>query len=174
MGQEQLLDTKTPTARKTRTLYVREEDQEIWDQAKELVGDSLSMYITNHLKALVASEKAAQKGFERIVLKFTHGKIPQAKAFYGRWIISPQQPFRTQYRDDLSWETSNYAVATTAKNKVVIFVFRKEKYGEESYDQASMHVLDSLEELAVTSEFAPNLVGEVMKRLGIEIQELDI
>jgi hypothetical protein len=168
MAQEQLLDAKTPTARKTRTLYVREEDQEIWDQAKELVGDSLSMYITNHLKALVASEKAAQQGFERIVLKFTEEKIPQAKAFYGRWIISPQQPFQDGSQADF------YAVAMTAKNKIVIFNFWGEEYSEQAYGTAFMHVLDSLEAGDVALRLPANLVSEVMKRQGIEIQELDI
>jgi hypothetical protein len=172
MAQEQLLDARTPP-RKTRTLYVREEDQEIWDQAKELVGDSLSMYITNHLKTLAASKKAAQQGFERIVLKFTHEKVPQAKAFYGRWIISPQQPFESVYDTGDGLLPDYYAVALTVR-KVVIFNFWGSEYSEDAYGPAVMHVVDSLEAASKMAQLPENLVSEVMKRQGIEIQELDI
>ena len=84
---EQLLEKTVPeaaaTARKTRTLYVREEDQPIWDKAKDIIGESLSAYLTNHLRTMISSHEAAAVGSERILLSFREGGIPKTKGFYG-------------------------------------------------------------------------------------------
>jgi hypothetical protein len=158
-----------PAARKTRTLYVREEDQEIWDQARELIGDSLSTYITNHLKTLVATKRAAQHGFERIIVKFLDS-VPQAKAFYGRWIIPPDTPYETTFEGGQDY----YAVALTSKGNVVIFNYWGSVYGEEEYPSGKFLVYDSFEEAARNSAMPQYLISNAMKRQGVEIEELDI
>jgi hypothetical protein len=150
--------------RKTRTLYVREEDQDIWDQAKAIVGDSLSTYVTNHLKTLVADKKASLGGFRRIVVKFIDKGIPRAQAFYGRWIIPPDDAFDTGH--------DRYAVAVTSKGNFVVFDFWDGPSRDDEYFPGSLLVFSSLDE--ANSKIPRGLIAEVLTRHGIEIEELDI
>src|SRR5258708_1005394 len=78
-----------------KTIYVRDEDTAIWDRAKELAGDKLAPVIMEGLKKYVAEREAQAKGFERIQIRFHDQQsngMPRAKAFYGRWIYSPEKP----------------------------------------------------------------------------------
>jgi hypothetical protein len=79
-----------------KTLYVRDEDAAVWDEAKKIVGDSLSAYLTNHLRTLVDLDKAEARGFERILLTFREGGLPRTKSFYGRWLIPPDDAFKSE------------------------------------------------------------------------------
>jgi hypothetical protein len=81
-----------------------------------------------------------------------------------------QNPFRAVYEGAPDY----YSVAMTAKNKVVIFNYRGEEYRDDAYGEAIMYVADSLEAANDMSQLPENLVSDVMKRQGIEIQELDI
>lgn len=128
-------------------MYVWEEDQEIWDAAKEIVGDSLSTYITNHLKNLVAETKADQLGFARVLLRFTENNIPQAKTFFGRWIFPLDKPLVRSYETEYNVATDVYAVAITPKNKFVIFNFWARAYDEAEYPPAFLYGLDDLEDV---------------------------
>jgi hypothetical protein len=165
------IEPQETITRKTRTLYVREEDQEVWDQAKEIIGDSLSTYITGHLKSVVAAKKLAHTGDERIVVKYSRGDFPHAKAFYGRWIIPPTSPFVCEHPevgDDY------YAVAITAKKNVVVFNFWFGTYTENEFVPGRFEVFDSFERLTKSDWIPGGLVSEAMKRQGVEIEELDI
>jgi hypothetical protein len=55
-------------------------------------------------------------GFERIVLEVDDGDTGSRprKGFYGRWLVSPSEPF--EYHDKL------YVVAITQKRKLVVYV----------------------------------------------------
>lgn len=159
--------------RKTRTLYVREEDQEIWDQAKELVGESLSTFVTAQLRSLVAEKRAARQGVEQIVVKFSEERIPRAKAFLGRWIIPPEAPFENdeiflENRPDL------YALAVTAKNNIVVFNFWGARYDPEKFLPGYLHVFETVKDAASFPRMPDGLGVEIMKRLGVEIEVLDI
>jgi len=178
--------------RKTKTLYVREEDQQVWDQAREIVGDSLSTYITNHLKTLVASRSAAQQGFERIVLQYIQNQMPVAKAFYGRWLIPPKEPFIEGAGSIgaalLGVQLSNaiygqgcFAVAMTAKNNVAVFKFRRSSsegqsatFSDNSFPEGAFWTFPTLSAMSKDPNMPHGLIGAIMRRDGIEVQELDI
>jgi len=155
-------------ARRTRTLYVREEDQSVWDKAKEIVGDSLSNYLTTHLRTLVASHEAATRGTERIVLTFRDAGLPRTKAFYGQWLIPPDKPFAGRAR-------SLYAVALTAKNRIAVFRFGERKT-DGTFTWGNLCSFDSFEEADadLDSDIPNGLMASAMEVRGVPIEELDI
>ncbi len=165
--------------RKTRTVYVREEDQPIWDKAKEVIGDSLSGYLTAHLRTLVTSHEAAAQGAERILLTFREGGIPRTKAFYGRWLISPDRPFEKfrwdpfSREDDLSEPPALYAVALTIKNRVAVFHFGDRK-SDGTFTWGSLWSYDSFEDANSDSDIPSGLIASAMEVKGIPVEELDI
>ncbi len=161
-----------------KTLYVRSEDAPIWDKAKEVIGDSLSTYLTNHLRKVVASRQAAAQGAERIILSFTDAGILKTKAFYGRWLITPAKPFEVWRTDitgeiDSQWPPDNYAVAITTKNNVVVFKFDEMK-GNGKFGRGTLRVFDSFEEAHTGSRIPDGLIATAMEVLGVEVEELDI
>lgn len=162
------------TARKTRTLYVREEDQPIWDRAKEVIGESLSTHLTNYLRTIVTAQQAATQGAERIVLSFLENGIPRTKAFYGRWLISPDQPFEDCQRDGLNVPDTSpvcYTVAMTPKQNIVVFRFKEQK-AKGKFGWGEFEVFDSFE--CANSELPYGLIATAMETLGVEVEELDI
>lgn len=169
--------TAQPAARKTRTLYVREEDQPIWDQAKEVIGESLSMHLTNYLRTIVTAQQAATQGANRIVLSFRESGIPRTKAFYGRWLISPDQPFEVWERDsdgDIIPDVppDYYALAITPKQNIVVFRFGEQKE-KGKFDWGELRVFDSFEG-ANSAKLPYGLIATAMETLGVEVEELDI
>ena len=66
----------------TRTVYVRKEDEALWERVKELAGDSFSEFVTEALRRHVADVEEARAlepadGFERVL--YTLGKIEELK-----------------------------------------------------------------------------------------------
>ena len=169
--------TSQPAARKTRTLYVREEDQPIWDQAKEVIGESLSTHLTNYLRTIVTAQQAATQGADRIVLSFRQSGIPRTKAFYGRWLISPDQPFEVWERDsegDIIPDVppDYYALAITPKHNIVVFRFGEQKE-KGKFDWGELRVFDSFDG-ANSAKLPHGLIATAMETLGVEVEELDI
>ena len=155
-----------------KTLYVRDEDAPVWEKAQGLADGKLSSLVTNYLKRYVATQEAATKGYERIVLRLHENEIPKAYAFQGRWIIPPHKPFvvvRHDFPDDC------YAVAETPKHNFV-FLSWIGIYGDPDpdgyFELERFDVADSLEN---KPEHIPaSVIAEAMKRMGIAVQELDI
>jgi hypothetical protein len=166
-------------ARRTRTLYVREEDQAVWDKAKEVIGDSLSSYLTTHLRSVVASHEAAARGKERIVLTFPDEGILRTKAFYGRWLIPPDKPFEkwewNSFRNDYdrSEPPTLFAVAQTAKNRIAVFRFGDRK-DDGTFTWGNLWSFDSFEEANLDSHIPSDLIASAMKVMGVQVEELDI
>lgn len=151
-----------------KTLYVKNEDAPTWEKAKEYVGESLSSWITGQLKKLVASKEAAEEGMQRIALQYIHeGKIPKSIAFYGRWLIPPEKA----YKGDA---VAPHALALTAKNKILIFVFGGGKDKTGFYEIGATYIYDSFASLAEDESIPSDLVVQAMKKMGVEVEELDI
>ncbi len=94
--------------------------------------------------------------FERIIVKF-FDKVPQAKAFYGRWIIPPDDPFaRWEGEREEREERVYYALALTSRGNVVIFNFLGSEHGEEEYPSGKFFVYESFDEAAANSS-TPNI-----------------
>ena len=150
-----------------KTIYVKDEDVEIWDRAKELAGEKLSPVIMQALRDYVLEQEGKQRGVERIEVRYRDTRdngLPKAKAFWGQWIYSKAKP--------LSFGDVNvyYAIATTAKGNVVIFSWRESDEGShcETFD-----IFPSLEDAAATHEFQYAAIAALEKR-GVPVEELDI
>ena len=160
-----------------KTLYVKDEDGPIWDQARELTGDKLSQFIMEKLRIFVNEEKAKSSGYERIVLHYYEKGIPKAKGFYGRWIIDTSSP--TVVREEAAdYPDLSYIVAETQKGNYVVLEFtdmelRVDDSTPGIFTDANFWVLSSLEG-NTNSRVPTSVIAEAMTRLGIQIQELDI
>jgi hypothetical protein len=163
-----------------KTLYVKDEDIQTWEKARQLAGEKLSVLITGYLKYFVALKEAEATGFERIVLKYREKEgLPRSQGFHGKWLIDPEHPWHrltgTMVFPDIpcpDW----YAVAMTSKRQVVIFNFygRRVLEGEVKYDWGNLAVFPSFEEAILSKQYSPHLIAEGMERWGLEIEELDI
>jgi hypothetical protein len=170
-----------------KTLYVKDEDASVWEEARELTGDKLSAFLTAHLRTFVETRRAQTKGYDRIVLKYIENARPVSKAFFGRWIIDPEERW---YSSDLAWKRC-YAVASTAKGNVVVLKFEEASQQLEGFfDSGDLFTYPSMGAVAdeqdemrqpgyVAYENAgprlpSDLITIAMERIGIETEELDI
>lgn len=155
-----------------KTIYIRDEDIGVWDKARELAGEKLSPVIIAALKRFVSENEGVAKGFERIVVQYADSKnhdIPTAKAFIGRWIISPEEAI-TDYNGRFSDGPTMVAVAITAKARAVIYSWAD---NQENQKSRCFNVYDSLE-FAATDSQCNFAVRAAMEILGVPIEDLDI
>jgi hypothetical protein len=152
-----------------KTVYLRDEEVAVWEKARELADDKLSPIIVKALKSFISEKEATSKDFKRIVLEFDDsddGYLPKKKAFYGRWVISPEEPLQTTEDGDVVYIG---ALAETAKGAIV--VFERIQY-EDATGRNKFKIFASLSEAAV-GEFN-YLAREAVKRRGVPVEELDI
>jgi hypothetical protein len=157
-----------------KTLYVKDEDVAIWDKARDLAGESLSQLIIGQLKTIVMEREAEAQGYGRIVLSFREsGDMPMAKAFTGRWLISPEKPFDNGevYWDDRFYQHDFFAVALTPKNNLVFFNFLQFPIsGKYEWGQIEIISYSNLQNARVPKK----LLALTLEQLGVEVEELDI
>jgi hypothetical protein len=152
------------------TLYVRDEDAAVWDRAKEVIGESLSSYLTSHLRSIVNSDKAAANGNERILLRFRENSLPKQVAFNGKWIIAPEARF---FQDDWDESRTYFALAITAHNRVAVFRFDGQKE-DGTFPGARLTSYDTFEMANMSSDVPSELIANAMEIRGIPVEELDI
>ena len=159
-----------------KTLYIRDEDAPVWDRARELAGDKLSPVIVSALKQFIQQKEAESQGFGRLVVTFNDSEqngVPKAKAFNGKWLISPEKPWieeRYLSGEDLM---ECFSVAITAKGNVVVLSWILDVNDDGANQSKLFQVFSCFEEAAENSDVR-NAVLEAMKRRGILIEELDI
>lgn len=177
-----------------KTLYVKDEDGPIWEKARELAGDRLSPIVMEFLKQYVRTEEGSTRGFTRLILHYKDKGVPRAQAFVGRWLIPPVAPWTTNgvlgmseilvQRAGVALTAAsgtrlrppptlpqNYAVAITAKSRVVVFIFDfQDSSGE--FNQGILSVYDNFEQ--ANENAPPGLIEQAIRRRGIEVQDLDI
>jgi hypothetical protein len=83
-----------------KTIYVRDEDEEVWKKAEQLAeqlaGSSLSRLIVDALRREVVRLEAVKEvkdGFERILIEYRnepHGPLKKV-AFNGKWLAREEQ-----------------------------------------------------------------------------------
>jgi hypothetical protein len=151
-----------------RNVYVRDEDEDVWDRAEELAGEvPMSRVITDALRAYVRGQEGTP--MERLRIETMHGGERLTKAFIGRWLISPEQGYRSDHEGDTSLETqvragTTFAVAETAKGNIVVYVDAGSEQPEfEVYDD-----FDQAEERGVPGD----VVTLAARRAGVERAEL--
>ena len=151
-----------------KTIYLRDDEVQIWERARELSGDKLSPVIVEALRRYIAEKNALAKGFERLVVQYYQNDLPCKKAFWGRWIIPLDKPFQVSGDED----TRTYfgSVAQTAKGNIV--VFERAEDGEDVGYQFG--VFPSYEEGANDKRAFGYVLAEAIRREGVPIEELDI
>lgn len=156
-----------------KTLYVKDEDGPIWDKARELTGDKLSSFIMDKLRTFVSERAGQEQGYGRIVVQYRERGIPKAKAFCGRWIIPPGQPLRLS-TDEPGGEDEWYIVAETAKGNYAVLKYwqpPEPNDDDEYFRHGDFLVFQRVEHIGQLSTI---VASETMKRLGVQVQELDI
>jgi hypothetical protein len=159
-----------------KTVYLRDEDEvSVWERARELSGDKLSPVIVSALRVFIASKEAENAGHERILVEFNDlndHMLPKKKAFYGKWIISPNHPRVETYesRD----QQDIYLVAETAKGNVVVIKYSEGfDNGDHWVSGKKFLVYASFHDAAADHEVNSAVLKAVELR-GVPVQELDI
>ena len=137
-----------------------------WIKLAPIIVDGLKGYV-----AKKEAEEAQTRGFERILLAYQDADdnlIPKKKAFTGKWVISPEDPYDTAYENGI--ETDRYAVAVTAKNAVVMYYWTED--GEHFYGR-HFKVFPSFTEAAADNDVKWAAIKAVQK-IGVPVEELDI
>jgi len=161
-----------------KTLYIRDEDATIWDHARELADEKkLSPIIVDALKKFIAEKEHEAKGYERILISFKDANdngLPKKKAFYGRWIIPPEESLIASTIDRflrIMLEKKYFAVAVTSKGNIVIYQWGMAKEGEKTEEQFGVY--DSFSSAAADRAVA-DIARIAFERLGVPVEELDI
>jgi hypothetical protein len=164
-----------------KTIYLPDEESETWEKARRLANDRLSPVILKSLKEFVAAKEAEAKGHERIQVEFSDSDdydLPKIKAFHGRWIFSPSEPFRVPL-NEVGTKSEVYCIAVTGKDNVVVYTWiaEIETKGEDAGEQYTWRrrflVFSSFEEAARDHDL--NLaIREAIRKRGVPVEELDI
>jgi hypothetical protein len=116
-----------------KTLYVKDSDLPIWDQAEKLALHGVSSLVMMLLKTYVAQHPTPdEQGMITIVVECRHrfwGGVqfrtevhPLKKSFVGRWLIPPEEKLTQEYG---STETPDlplfFAIAQTKKGAIVVY-----------------------------------------------------
>jgi hypothetical protein len=157
-----------------KTLYIRDEDVQTWDRARELAGDKLSPIIVAGLKKFITdkeNEEAESKGFGRIEISFNDAaahNIPRLKAFNGKWIYPPGKPIELSSEE--GYTTYYYAIAQTAKRNFAFLSWEQDHEGKGNY---RFQVFPCLEAAAADKDLN-SAARLAIKALGVPVEELDI
>lgn len=163
-----------------KTIYVREEDQETFERAKELADEeSLSQTIAKALKDLVDRKEAEEEGFKEITLEVgtwpagqKSTKQTEEVKFYGRKI---------NYHKGLHGQTgggddrgTTWKLYQGEKGK---FLFYKKDWSrwQKEASHATYEIYDSFEELEEEKNLPNGFLQDAKKELGQEgAKRLDI
>ena len=158
-------------ARKTKTLYVREQDEALWAEAESLAGESLSAFVAESLQRLIDEKKRESKqpdpeelrskGFQSFEIPIrsvlAEDQMGQALSvreerpvvFWGKWIAEKPRS------DD--WKTTVYL---TPKGKLV-FYSADPRPGKKEF--TDFRVFDNLDEAVRATVSDPGGVIEEQK-----------
>lgn len=151
-----------------RNVYIRDEDEDVWARAEKLAGEApMSRIITDALRAFVSGREGTP--MQRLAITTVNGGEAITKAFIGRWLIDPDEAYRSEHERDISLETqvrrgTTFAVAETAKGNLVVYVDADRPDAEfEVHDD-----FDQAEERGVPGD----VLALAAKRAGVERAEL--
>lgn len=112
-----------------KTIYVKEEDIELFEKAQRLLGDSLSGAIAEGLRRLVAAKEAEVRGMKEITL--TVGVVPDTSKvrFIGRSLAGGQKlTGQTSSKDDRG---VNIEIYQTKKGNILVWWERWSRWEDE-------------------------------------------
>lgn len=104
-----------------KTIYVREADTELWEEAEKLAGGSLSGLIANALRRYVEEEKLKEEtGMETIQVDIGgYHNSKRAVEFVGRWLVSPGDDVRSA--EPQADAGAYYGVALTRRGNIAVY-----------------------------------------------------
>jgi hypothetical protein len=151
-----------------KTLYVREEDIEVWEQAQSLAGgdESLSSIVIEALRRYLrirGGQPSEIEGMKRIVVEtYDQDERLIRKAFVGKWLVEAMQTEANRYR---------WSIAQTQKGSIVVYCFKGELPRDECI--TDFKVYDSFDELE--QDVPDDVLAAVAVELGEDfVQDLDI
>lgn len=153
-----------------KTLYIRDDDENIWQEAEALVKakkiESLSKLATDSIRKEVERMKELAKikeGVSRIVCEVTNEKGTRKVAFNGRWLVEDfgyQPQFGKKYV---------LSVALTEKESYFVF-WDSDGEGKDDYK-----VYNYFEAFTDSEDIPEELIGMVANEVGEDYAEfLDI
>lgn len=104
-----------------KTIYVRESDMPLWEEAEKL-GGNVSGLIADALRRYVEEEKRRKEtGMKMIEVDVSGHPASQRVRFEGRWLVEPDQD-RTRPDDPAGEDGFYYGVALTKRGKIAVYI----------------------------------------------------
>jgi hypothetical protein len=112
-----------------KTIYVREADVELWEEAERLAarsgtgvfGRSLSWLVADALRRYIEAEKRKEEGMETIEVPLGGYNDPTRRvAFEGRWLVEPD-PYGTRTTEPHYDAGAYWGVALTKRGNVAVW-----------------------------------------------------
>lgn len=152
-----------------KTIYVKDEDLQVFEEAEKLGGDSLSSIIAEALRRFVATKKAEQQGMQEYTLEvgvFSDEGADNVRKvrFVGRKLAG-QTAYtgQTSSQDDRG---TNYAIYQTKAGKIIIHWESWSRWDGEG-NSADYATLDALPEhgAEICGQFDSDDYAEYAKKL---------
>jgi len=169
-----------------KTIYVKDEDLQIFEEAEKLGGDSLSSVIAEALRRFVATKKAEQQGMQEYTLSVgvlrSQGDDDTRKVrFVGRLlaeaeVLTDHQTSSRSSRDDRG---TDYKIYQTKAGKVLVWWKRWTRWegGSDLLDYAVFDALPGYDDevcgkvLDLIEKLPGSLLQEAAEALGEELVE---
>ena len=160
-----------------KNIYIRDEDQKIFEKAEALGGENFSAMIAEAVRQFVEVEQAKTEGMEEIVLKVgvacSHGAGDLKKVkFIGKKIADVCcYSGQTSSRDDRG---TDFTLYLTKKEKFLLYR-RYWSHWENEDDESWYKTYESMSELMSADGIPGDLLQEAGNVLGVDTAEyLDI
>lgn len=151
-----------------KTIYVREADVGLWEEAEKLAGGNVSGLIADALARYVEEEKRKGQGMGKIELDLGTRNFPRRVQFEGRWLVEPDQD-ATRPDDPAGNAGFYYGVAVTRRGNIAVYIDNTEPS-----NTARLNTYPSLD--AAAAEGLPEEIYEMAEaKIGPDhVEELDI
>ena len=150
-----------------RNVYVRDADQELWEEAEHLSGGNLSALLTSALRSYVASRKVLEGDMKRIVVDVLKpdGGLRRV-AFTGRWLVDPGDDVRSAAAG--ADAGIRYGIALTERGRIAVHL---EHVNRGPRDFRDYDDLDKAENAGLPEDIVVLARGELEPDF---VEELDI
>ena len=159
-----------------KTIYIREADAELWEEAEKRAGGSLSGLLADALRRYIEDEKRKEEGMEEIeVLIGPSVYTGRRIRFEGRWLVDPNPDNPEAFEGDIAEGARNtrgvyYGVALTRRGNIAVY----ESSTRQNHDDRLDHYgsFEEAEEAGVPSDILARAAEELDS--GAYVQKLDI
>jgi hypothetical protein len=104
-----------------KTIYVSDEDEELWEKAKELAGGSVSSLLIEALRRYIEEQELEERqGMEKIEVELEDPARGSWRAqFVGRWLLRPQ--YAETRTSESGHPDTHYGVALTQRGNIAVY-----------------------------------------------------